>query len=179
MPPDLPVAPVTSNNPIYRQTQQSDAQAKYRDDMDLYSTSLFVYRAIDACNFLIIISPFFPTLSPDLPAEVRNFLLGNQLRDLICTPAGLNMAQLLMESLSKYASSRGMDVSNLTNSLLQSCPSFFSQLEKTKANADDLLNKAIVVGGGTNGIIPLHSFYVPHLPPSPLQLELRTEGTRV
>eukprot|EP00026_Physarum_polycephalum_P000862 Phypoly_transcript_00863.p1 GENE.Phypoly_transcript_00863~~Phypoly_transcript_00863.p1 ORF type:complete len:1293 (+),score=225.30 Phypoly_transcript_00863:291-3881(+) len=157
MPPEPPAPPVTANNIYYRpqpQLQTDTLQAKYREDMDLYNISLFVHRAIDACNFLIILSPFFPTLSPDLPVEARGFLVNTQLRDLICTPAGLNMAQLLMESLSKYASSRGMDVSNLTNSLLQSCPSFFSQLEKTKVNADDLLNKAIVAGGGTDGFEP-------------------------
>jgi hypothetical protein len=100
MPPEPPAPPVTPNNIYYRpQPQQKleDLQAKYREDVDSYNISLFVHRAIDACNFLIILSPFFPTLSPDLPIEARSFLVNTQLRDLICTPTGLNMAQLLME----------------------------------------------------------------------------------
>lgn len=150
MPAEPPLPLITSNNPnnVYRQpttpqsNNQPDPTAHHREQTDLYNLSLFVSRALDACNFLLIISPFFPTISPDLPLDARNFLLNSQFRDLTCTSNGQNVATLLVELVAKYASNRGMDVSNLSNSLLVSCPSFFSQLEKTKANADDLLNKA-------------------------------------
>lgn len=146
VPAELPQAPIMPNNPMYRQTPQSnnqvDLQAQFREDTELYQLSLFISRALDACNFLLIISSFFPTISPDLPQDARNFLLHSHLRDLICTQNGQNVATLLVELVAKYASNRGMDVSNLSNSLLVSCPSFFSQLEKTKATADDMLNKA-------------------------------------
>lgn len=156
MPAELPQPPIMPNNPMYRQSPQAntqvDPQAQFREDTELYQLSLFISRALDACNFLLIISSFFPTISPDLPLDARNFLLNSQLRDLICTQNGQNVATLLVELVAKYASNRGMDVSNLSNSLLVSCPSFFSQLEKTKANADDLLNKAQCVPI-SNGII--------------------------
>jgi len=119
------------------QKRKLEEEAKKIEQTSLSNLHLLLLRSLECLNLLSVLNDFLPQLTEKLSAALISKMNSMKFRDLVATEEGFQTMRSLVDTLIQDAR-----VESISNLLAERCPSFFSEADKIKYQALELLNRA-------------------------------------
>ncbi|KAJ5074710.1 nuclear pore complex protein nup155 [Anaeramoeba ignava] len=139
--PEIAIESSTNKRTSPRKTEQKQrAELEMQSVTDLY---FILKRSVDCLSLLeIFVEHGFEFIAIYLPKHIQQILLNITFKDFITSVEGLELAELMIESLFKLYENESKAIDQISSLLGERCATFFSQSDNLKIKAFKLLSQA-------------------------------------